>query len=61
MCEMCGCGAVKARKRLVSAVAPTLATIPVRVVTPSAQDMRLARERQAAVQVPLLQRARRLR
>lgn len=59
MCEMCGCGAVKAGPRLASAndVPVMLAAIPVRVVEPSAGGKHPGPRLQQAVKDPLSQRA----
>lgn len=58
MCEMCGCGTVKAVARLAGAngVPVTLAVIPVRMVEPRAKDTVPARQRQYGAEVPLLRR-----
>lgn len=58
MCEMCGCGAGKGRKRLVNsdAIAPTLGAIPVRIVLASAQGALRERQSRIGVERPPLQR-----
>lgn len=57
MCERCGCGVANAGRRTADAVPVTLASIPVRIVEPSAQNALATRRRQQRLNDPLLQRA----
>lgn len=60
MCEFCGCGFVKARPEVADArgVPVLLATIPVRIVEPGAEEAnRALRQRKSRVEYPPLQRA----
>lgn len=58
MCEMCGCGVIKADPRFASAngVPLTIAAVPVRIVEPGAKDTYPANQRQYGGEVPLWQR-----